>query len=93
MLRQSLDDLDINGVKGDWAFLNEDAYIAIRYGDTPFEGTVVLPIKPQGDKAAWSWDGNYQAPTLSPSIAVYGNGKQHPPTWHGFLEHGKLREV
>jgi hypothetical protein len=35
----------------------------------------------------WDWDGNEQAPTLSPSINCNGTGGCG---WHGFIQAGKL---
>jgi len=32
---------------------------------------------------AWGWDGNIEAPTLSPSILLHNQ-------WHGFLRAGRL---
>lgn len=86
MLRLDLDDLDTNGDVGDWAFLDNDKQIAIRYGSTAFAGTVVIPIfAPHG----WLWNGNRTAPTIEPSILVrpvdgWTDG------WHGWLRDGKL---
>ena len=34
----------------------------------------------------WSWDGNAEAPTLSPSILHYD--RESKPHWHGFLQAG-----
>jgi len=90
MLRKDWDDLD-HGEKGDWYFINEDTYIVLRFGET-MDDIVVLPIVPQDNKAAWQWDGNREAPTLSPSILVHG-GKEQPARWHGFLRAGKLETV
>lgn len=92
-LLETLDDFDANGKKGDWCFLNDDTYIAIRFGDDPFLESTVLPIKPVADKAFWNWDGNKNAPTLSPSILVWGNGRNNPATWHGYLRNGKLETI
>lgn len=86
MLRKDLDDLDESGKKGDWAFIQDDNFIAIRYGDTVFE-TTVLPISPMNERA-WKWDGSREAPTLSPSISVHGG--YYSKSWHGFLEKGVL---
>jgi hypothetical protein len=36
---------------------------------------------------SWTWDGNVEAPTFSPSINCGGCG------WHGFIEAGKLRDA
>lgn len=38
----------------------------------------------------WEWDGNEQAPTLSPSINCNGNGGCG---WHGHMKAGKLVEA
>ncbi|MXY79727.1 MAG: hypothetical protein F4Y94_08600 [Chloroflexi bacterium] len=37
------------------------------------------------------WDGNLEAPTLTPSIHVGGSGPN--PGWHGYFEAGKLRDA
>lgn len=89
-LLKDLNDFDTNGKKGDWCFINDDTYIALQFGDDHFTGTAVLPIKPETNKTYWEWDGNREAPTLSPSILVWGNGKDQPATWHGYLRAGKL---
>jgi hypothetical protein len=44
---------------------------------------VSLPISGDNTKPVWQWDGNREAPTLSPSINVIGR-------WHGWLQAGKL---
>lgn len=90
MLLKDLDDFDANAKKGDWCFLNDDTYIAIKFGDDTYKEMTILPIAPIQDKAHWQWDGNKEAPTLSPSILVWGDGRENPPTWHGFLRAGKL---
>lgn len=39
----------------------------------------------------WDWDGNREAPTVSPSIRAYeSNGKD--THWHGFLKKGFFRQ-
>jgi hypothetical protein len=46
-----------------------------------------LPLSGSGKTfPVWQWDGNREAPTLSPSINVIGR-------WHGFLRAGKLETV
>jgi len=45
-----------------------------------------LPLKPgepREGRACWEWDGNREAPTLSPSV-------HRPGTWHGFIRAGRL---
>lgn len=94
MLRKDLHDLEKNGQKGDWCFLNNDELIAIRYGDDVFADMTIIPIAEHvmPGKPHWQWDGNHEAPTISPSILV----KAYPgwtDGWHGFLENGILRTV
>lgn len=89
MLRESLQDIEEHGKKGDWAFLNEDRNMALLYGDDSFKDLVILPISATGDLTHWRWDGNRELPTLTPSILVspregFANG------WHGFLTAGKI---
>jgi hypothetical protein len=44
--------------------------------------------------APWSWDGNRDAPTLTPSIDCKGTffdgTKDVPCGWHGFIRGGKV---
>ncbi len=92
MLRQNLDDFDAHGQKGDWCFLNDDHLIAIQWGDDHFTGTCILRINwpnppNDGGGPSWAWDGNKEAPTLSPSIRCF-TGDQ--TLWHGYLRAGKL---
>ena len=42
-----------------------------------------LPLRP-GAKDSWAWDGNRDAPTLTPSI-------NHVGCWHGFLSEGEFK--
>lgn len=88
MLRKSLDDLETNGQKGDWAFLKEDTWIAIRYGETAFEGMEIIPIADK-EKLNWQWNGNKESPTLTPSILV-SSVPNWNDGWHGWLTDGKL---
>ena len=58
-------------------------------GDAPElnRGDIVsLPVSAGKLTPVWGWDGNREAPTLSPSINVIGR-------WHGFLRAGKLVTV
>ena len=89
MLKNDIDELDI----GDWCFLanKDENYIAIRLGpkDRDF---CILPINiPR--KTSWDWNGSLEAPTLKPSVLHWGNGRDKPATWHGFLRDGKLVEA
>ncbi|HBD93010.1 MAG TPA: hypothetical protein DC057_02430 [Spirochaetia bacterium] len=85
-LKKDWDELE----KGDWYFINDDTYIAVQYGDDRFLETCVLPINKTTGRASWNWNNSKESPTLRPSIAVYGNGRNNPPTWHGYLTDGKL---
>ncbi len=85
MLRKDWDDMANNGTPGDWFFEQENAYIVIRMGEDHMD-VIELPISPTNPHA-WQWDGNLEAPTLSPSIKILPNG------WHGYLRNGKLETV
>jgi len=89
-LHTDIDDLHANGRKGDWCFMNNETYIALLLGNEPFTDLAVLPIKPTENTASWAWDGNKEAPTLSPSILHWGHGRAKPATFHGYLRDGKL---
>ncbi len=89
MLRKNLDDFDENGQKGDWCFTEDGNYICVQWGDEKFLHTVILPLTQNPLRPHWEWDGNREAPTLTPSILV--NPKN--PLWHGFLRNGKLETV
>jgi hypothetical protein len=86
-LRTSLEDLHECGQLGDWAFAEGDSHIFIRL---PRPGTdrgevsaIPLSPAPQPDVDDWQWDGNREAPTLTPSINWVG-------VWHGYLRAGQL---
>lgn len=82
-LREDLDDLDENGEIGDWSFSDDNENIWIRYPDGSERGDIVrLPIQSPGRKG-WEWDGNREAPTLTPSINILVK-------WHGYMTAGKL---
>lgn len=80
------------GAVGDWAFApdGEPPAIWIRTPDGSQNGTVGrLPITADSAQGGWQWDGNRDAPTLSPSIhrlALPG----YKPGWHGFMLAGRL---
>ena len=52
-------------------------------------------IKPYGEThSLWSWDGNRETPTLSPSILIYqlnDSGERIGEHWHGFLTAGVFK--
>ena len=93
MLRKNISDLETNGQKGDWAFLKQDTWIAILYGENKFTSMVIIPV---ADKAKgngnWNWNGNKESPTITPSIAVTAVPDM-TEGWHGFLTDGKLITV
>lgn len=90
MIRQNLDDLDANGQKGDWCFLNDDALIALQWGERL--EICIIKVKETSDVTGpiWQWNGSKETPTLSPSIRVFTQDKT---LWHGFLREGKLVEA
>jgi len=46
-----------------------------------------LPLRGHGPPHEWDWDGNREAPTLSPS--VFNTGM--PCQWHGWLRAGEWK--
>lgn len=94
MLRKNLDDLEKNGIKGDWCFTNNEELIALLYENTKesvFTGLVILPISENimPGKPHWKWNGNREQPTLESSILVRGN-PNWSEGWRGFLRDGAL---
>lgn len=94
MLMESLHVLEADGKEGDWAFCDrkgmKDGYIAMRVPNGHTKGElIILPVNiPDVSGKCWGWDGNRDAPTLTPSIRV-GGGKS-PEIWHGFLRAGVM---
>lgn len=99
MLRKDWNDLNENGLLGDWCFFegsDKNTYIAFRYphNDTKdypkeymetYRGEMGhVPVCINIKKpSCWLWDGNKESPTISPSINIIG-------IWHGFIKNGKL---
>lgn len=86
-LRNDLNDFDSSMQVGDWCFTSDDLYIIIRLHDGE-DGVAAIRIQhddeiPNG--IFWQWDGNREAPTLSPSIWHHSK-----PEWHGWMRAGKL---
>lgn len=77
---------------GDWSFdFDGEAVVAILLStpDGSPRGTFVrLPLTGNG----WQWDGNKEAPTLSPSIDRHAVPNWRPG-WHGFMRAGALESV
>lgn len=76
---------------GDWAFDVRGLTIFIVLPGRHLAG---LPLRSDSDYARrdgtgpiWSWDGNREAPTITPSILNLSTG------WHGFMRAGKLESV
>ena len=46
-----------------------------------------LPVAREDGPHAWTWDGNTEAPTLTPSVLQSGL----PCKWHGYLTAGEWR--
>jgi hypothetical protein len=76
---------------GDWQFVDspdaKDVWIYIRIPNGTPEGSLAhLPLV-QGQAASWRWDGNREAPTLTPSI-LHDDGVGG--AWHGYMTKGEL---
>lgn len=53
-------------------------------------GACIVRSAPGARAPIWTWDGNKDRPTLSPSIKIEGaNGE----AWHGFLRNGRFEGV
>ena len=86
-LLNGLDEFDSKAQPGDWAFLNQDTYIAVKLTNAE-DGVCVIPIGSEQTDHNWKWDGNHESPTLIPSILHHSS-----PPWHGYLTEGKLVPV
>jgi hypothetical protein len=45
-------------------------------------------VEVKDERVRWEWDGNLDAPTISPSILVNGTGDRHPRC-HSFVKGGQ----
>lgn len=94
-LLPDLETFDRDGQPGDWCFTtsqSEKPYIAVRLTAAQ-DGVAIIPIRPpdaapEPGRGEWEWDGNREAPTLSPSILHHSE-----PKWHGYLRAGRLEIV
>jgi len=97
MLLKDLDEFDKIGKQGDWCFINGETHIAIQLGEDKFIDSCVLPILEQDSTREtigiyWVWNGDKEKPSLTPSILHWGNGRDKPSTWHGYMTDGVLKE-
>lgn len=91
-LLPDLETLDREGQPGDWCFTSSQKgwpYIILRL-TAAADGEAAIPIRPPGaapepGRVEWEWDGNREAPTLTPSILHHSR-----VPWHGWLRAGKL---
>lgn len=91
MLRKNLDELE-KGQVGDWAFLQDNEYLAIKWG-ADLAGIAIVHIEEIGNpipSSSWCWNGSFDKPSLTPSISIWGDGDS--VVWHGWLIDGILKE-
>ena len=93
MLKTDIDELDV----GDWCFINGETHIGIRLGEGEMD-FCILPIQNQAKPreivgTRWEWNGSKDAPSLMPSILHWGDERDKPATWHGYLTDGKMITV
>lgn len=89
--RKDIDDLIDNGETGDFCFQKTKTGLTLwlkvptSKDDTRSDSARVvrLPLTDTQGGPTWTFDGNQDAPTLSPSVRVRG-------MWHGFLKNGEL---
>ena len=75
-------------------------YLQFRYPvkpDAPFDnGVCCVPVEDVGDgRPFWTWDGNTDNPSLSPSIRtriIWGESREEVELFHGFIK-GTIIEV
>lgn len=90
-LLKDLDAFDSIAKKGDWCFPNADnSLICIKWGDGENDISIIYINQTDPKKLSWQWDGNKEAPTLSPSLRVPGYKTGDPDRWHGFMRNGQL---
>ena len=105
-MRKDFDDLEENGMLGDWCFNQTETdglHFGFRYPN-PNEADRGALVEVYGARGTsiyipiiereklpnrWEWDGNKDAPTISPSIRVMG-GENGTDLWHGYFRAGKL---
>jgi hypothetical protein len=46
-----------------------------------------------GNGVIWQWDGNENAPTLTPSLSCKGGRDTQSEMWHGHMTAGEMRSV
>ena len=58
-------------------------------GPKGYDAIHMLPVNaPEIEKPSWDWDGNLDAPTLSPSILTRGGSGGSSAVCHSFLKAG-----
>lgn len=83
---------------GDWTFSSDDEHPKwLRFGCPRGTGECTVPIRPQTtrDGHGWNFDGNRDAPTLTPSINCLSEYNGHPSAgcgWHGHVRAGRFEE-
>lgn len=68
---------------GDFSFDEDREHIYIWLPGRTAPDCLRIQLGAPGGDRVWGWDGNEQAPTITPSIHDVG-------FWHGFLTAGKL---
>lgn len=96
----------VGGKPGDFIFSDEyiDPYDSppkwLRYQCPRGNGECSVPLAPQTTSKGhtWHWDGNREAPTLTPSINCLAEDLQTHEKyagcgWHGFLQQGVFKSA
>ena len=81
------DSLNETGQAGDW-YLDDVPQPELIWIWIPKAGVTIWELSPHCDgyHPCWKWDGNRDAPTLTPSLHLVG-------TWHGWMKNGRLESV
>ena len=81
--RISHKDLCKNGDMGDWYIPKDSSGIFIKFPN-PSQTVTYWPFdEPLENGSIWKWDGNREAPTLTPSLHWVN-------VWHGWMKNGEL---
>lgn len=71
----------------------EPTHIVIRRPDGFNGGAIPIKRGPTAPGNHWGWDGNYEKPTLTPSIWWKSTESDQRPGWHGHMIAGRLVSV
>lgn len=72
-----------DGQPGDFWFMEGDKWLGFNCPDCGEPAVIPIRLSVEMTRKGWTWDGNREAPTLTPSIMRMSGCR-----WHGFLQGG-----